>query len=97
MKFKRNGGGADGFGKADDLFDRFALHVQRHQQRGNLRVGALAGEDFGHHRMRLFAGERLTVIGDAMEDVEDHRIQATAETRYVSNRLTSKKQPPIGP
>jgi len=25
---------------------------------------------------------------DAMDGVEDHRVQATAETRYVSNRLT---------
>jgi hypothetical protein len=35
--------------------------------------------------VRLFAGERLTVTGDAMEGVEDHRIQATAETRLLSN------------
>jgi hypothetical protein len=36
----------------------------------------------------LFAGERLAVIGDAMEDVEDHKIQATAETRLLSNRIS---------
>ena len=88
MEFEWNGGGADGFGKSDDFFDRFALHVQGHEQRRNLRVRALAGEDFGHHRVRLFAGERLTVIGDAMEDVEDHKIQATAETRLLSNRIS---------
>jgi hypothetical protein len=88
VKFKRNGGRADGFGKSNDFLYRFALHVQRHQQRRDLRIGALAGEDFGHHRICLFAGERLTMIGDAMEGVEDHRVQATAETRYVSNRLT---------
>ena len=86
VEFERNGGGANGFGKSDDFFDRLALHVQRHQQRGNLRVRALAGEDFGHHRMRLFARERLAVIGDAMEGVEDHKIQATGDTRLFSNR-----------
>jgi len=36
----------------------------------------------------LFAGERLTVNGDAMEDVDDHKIQATAETRLLSNRIS---------
>ncbi len=87
MEFKRNSSGADGFGKADNFFYRFALHVQRHQQRGNLRVGALAGEDLGHYRVRFFAGERLAVNGDAMEGVEDHKFQATAETRHLSNRI----------
>jgi hypothetical protein len=87
VEFEWNRGGADGFGKADDFFDRFALHVQRHQQRRNLRVGALAGENLGHHRARFFAGERLPVRGDSMEDVEDHKLQATADTRYLSNRI----------
>ena len=81
VELEWNGRGADGFGKSDDFFDRFALHVQRHQQRRNLRVGALAGEDFRHHRVRLFARERLTVIGDAMQGVENHKIQATGEIR----------------
>ena len=36
-------GGADRFGKADDLFHRLALHVHRHQQRGDLRVRGFAG------------------------------------------------------
>ena len=88
MEFEWNGSGADGFGKSDDFFDRFALHVQGHEQRRNLRVRALAGEDFGHHRVCLFAGERLAVIGDAMEYVEDHKIQATAETSLLSNRIS---------
>ena len=87
VKVEWNGGGADGFGESDNFFDRFALHVQRHQQRRNLRVGALAGENLGHHRARVFAGERLAVRGDAMECVEDHKLQATADTRYVSNRI----------
>src|SRR5208282_5603586 len=88
MEFEGNGGGADGFGKSDNFFYCFALHVQGHEQRRNLRVGALAGEDFGHHRVCLFAGERLAVNGDAMEDVEDHKIQATAEARLLSNRIS---------
>ena len=92
VEFERNGGGADGFGKSDDFFDRLALHVQRHQQRRNLRVRALAGEDLGHHRVGLFAGERLAVNGDAMEGVEDHKIQATAETRLLSNRFRLPQQ-----
>ena len=86
MEIERDGGGADRFGKSDDFFDRLTLHVQRYQQRRNLRVRALAAEDLGHHRVRLFAGERLTVIGDAMEGVENHKIQATGETRLFSNR-----------
>jgi hypothetical protein len=35
----------------------------------------LTGKDLGHHRVRLSARERLAVIGDAMEDVEDHDVQ----------------------
>src|SRR6202166_1516736 len=35
--------------------------------------------------MRLFARERLTVIGEAMEGVENHKIQAIAEIRLLSN------------
>jgi hypothetical protein len=35
--------------------------------------------------VRLFARKRLSVIGDAMEDVEDHKIQATGEIRLLSN------------
>lgn len=93
MEFERNRGGANGFGKSDNFFDRLALHVQCDQQRRNLRVGALAGENLGHDRVRFFARERLTVIGDAMEGVENHSIQATAEARHLSNRVT-KKQPP---
>src|SRR5208282_5269831 len=92
MEFEGNGGGADGFGKSDNFFDCFALHVQGHEQRRNLRVGALAGEDFGHHRVCLFAGERLTVTGDAMEGVEEHKIQATAETRLLSNRIRCRQR-----
>ena len=41
MKRQRLGRGADGLGEAHNLFDRLALHVQRHQQGGDLRVGAL--------------------------------------------------------
>jgi len=90
VEFQWNGGGADGLGKADDFFDRLALHVQRNQQRRNLRVRALAGEDFGHHRMRLFAGERLTMVGDAMEGVEDHSIKATGGERYLQTGALKK-------
>ncbi len=72
VKVEWNGSGADSFGKANNFFDRLALHVQRNQQRRNLRVRALAAEDLRHHSMRLFARERLSVYGDAMEDVEDH-------------------------
>ena len=75
MKFKRNSSGADGFGESNDFFDRLALHVQRHQQRRNLRVGAVSGKDLGHHRARFFAGERLAMHGDTMQDVEDHDLQ----------------------
>ena len=73
LQVQRIGGGADGFGKTDNFFDGLTLHVQGDQQRRNLRVRALAGEDLGHHRTRLFAGERLVVIGDAVEGVEDHK------------------------
>ena len=50
------------------------------RERGDLRVGALAGEDLGHHGLRASSrDERLAMIGDAMEGVEDHKIQATGE------------------
>src|SRR3984885_12484938 len=71
-EFKRRGGGADGFGESYNFFDGLALHVQRYEQRGNLGVGALAGKHFGHHGAGFFAGERLAVIGDAVERVENH-------------------------
>src|SRR5580704_10323175 len=45
VEFERRGGSANGFGEAYDFFDRFALHVERNQQGGDLRVRALAGED----------------------------------------------------
>ena len=38
--FERRGFGADGFGEADNLLHRLALHVQRNQQGPDLRVGA---------------------------------------------------------
>ena len=70
--FERCGRGADGLCETDDLFDRLALHVQGHEQCGDLGVRAAAGEDFRHDLTRLLAGERLTVVGDAVEGVEDH-------------------------
>ena len=72
VKFKRNGGSANGFGESDNFFDRLTFHVQRHQKRGNLGVRALTGENFRHDGARFFASERLAVIGDAVERVEDH-------------------------
>ncbi len=42
-KVQLGGGLADGFGKADDLFDSFAFHVKADQQRANLGIGAFAG------------------------------------------------------
>jgi len=55
MKVERNGGGADGLGESHDFLDGLAFHVQRHQQRRDLRVRALAGEDLAHDRARFCA------------------------------------------
>ena len=69
---ERRGGGADGFGEADDLFDGLALHAQGNEKRGDLRVGAVAGEHVGHHCAGFVTRQRVAVIGEAMEGVEDH-------------------------
>ena len=71
-KIQRGGRSANRFRESNDLFDGFALHVERDQQRPDLRVGALACEDFRHYTARFFAGERLAMVRDAMEGVEDH-------------------------
>ena len=47
-RIQRRGLGANGLCEADDLFDRFALHVQGDQQGADLRVGGLAAENFRH-------------------------------------------------
>jgi hypothetical protein len=72
VKLKPRGSGANGLGESDDLLDRFALHVQRDQQRRNLRVAALSSENLAHYSMRFRARKRLAVVGEAMERVEDH-------------------------
>ena len=77
---------ADSLGETDNLFYRFAFHVQSHKQGCDLRIGALAGKNLRHDRAGLFPGEGLAMVGDAMEGVENHRIQATGDTRLVSNR-----------
>ena len=69
---KRRGGGADGFGEADYLFDGLALHAQGNEQRRDLRVGAVAGEHVGHYCASFAPRQRVAVIGEAVEGVEDH-------------------------
>jgi hypothetical protein len=56
-QFQWSRGGANGFGKPNYFFDGLALHVQSHQERGNLSVRTLAAQDFGHYRMGFFARE----------------------------------------
>jgi len=63
---------ADGLRETNDLLNRLALHMERDQQGCNLGIGALAGQNLGHYRPRLFAGERLAMISYAMECVDDH-------------------------
>jgi hypothetical protein len=70
--FERDGSFSDRFRKADNLLHRFALHMQRHQERCDLRIRALAGEHLGHNFAGFITREGLTMSGDAMERVEDH-------------------------
>ena len=72
MKFQRRGCCANRLREADNLFHRLALHVQRNQECGDLRVAALSGEDFRHHCPSLGALERLAVVSETMKDVSDH-------------------------
>jgi len=65
-------GGANGFGKADYFLNRLTLHVQGNQQAGDLGVGTAAGEDFFHETRGLGAGERMTLIRDAVDGFGDH-------------------------
>ena len=57
------GGGADRFGEADDLLYRLAFHAERDEQCGDLRVGALAGQDLGHYVARFVA---VRATGDGL-------------------------------
>jgi hypothetical protein len=72
MDWDRSSGCADRFREADEFFDSLALYVQANQQCTNLRVGALAREDFAHHRARLIAREGLAVIHNAVQGFENH-------------------------
>jgi len=65
-------GSAYGFGEANNLFHRLTLHVQGHQQGGNLSITGLAGENLRHHRPRFLAAQIDAMMGDLMESVCDH-------------------------
>ena len=41
-------------------------------QRRDLRVGAVSGKHFRHHFTRFRARQGFTLMGNAMESVEDH-------------------------
>ena len=69
---QRRGSRANGLREADNLLDRFALHMQCDQQRANLGVGGFAAQDFGHDVAGLVASERGVVVGDLVQRVEDH-------------------------
>ena len=65
-------GRADGFREAYDLLDGFALHVQSHQQRADLRIGAFAVQDFRHDGARLVSAKGLAMVRDTLECVQNH-------------------------
>ena len=82
---ERSGCGTNRFRKANNLFHRLALHVQGDQQRRDLRIRRLPGEDFGHYSACLFATERLAMVGEFMQCFRDHRV----ETALVPSRTSS--------
>src|ERR1700686_541881 len=89
---KRGCGSADGFRETNDLFDRFALHVQRDQQRSNLSVCALARQPLRHNHTRLFTRERLAVISNAMERVNNrYRHHRGDQSSIVEARPRAKR------
>jgi hypothetical protein len=53
MRTDGHGATAHDARKADDLVYGFALHSQRREQRGNLRVATLAGHDLIKHGFGL--------------------------------------------
>ena len=87
MEFEGRRGGANGFGEANNLFYGFTLHVKGDEQGRDLGVRALASENFGHNGARLCAGERLPVVREAMENVENHlESQSYLSEEFLSNR-----------
>ena len=60
--------------EADNLLDGLALHPQGQEQRGYLRVRAIAGEHFCHHFARLGTRQRLAAIRNALEGIEEHKL-----------------------
>src|SRR6185436_5999636 len=68
----RSGSIADRFGKANNLFDRLALHVKAHQEGCNLRVRTLTGQHFSHNRAGFGARKALAMIHNAMQSFQDH-------------------------
>src|SRR5262249_55829265 len=74
VSFQDQGSGclAYRFGEADDLLYSFALHVQRDQQRRNLRVGCGARENLSHDLACHLAREGSTVVRDLMQRLNDH-------------------------
>ena len=93
-----SGGGADCFGKTDDLLDRLALHVKANQQGRDLRVGALAGEYFAHDFAGLSVRERLAVVHNSVQRFQDHRrLQAVSELIRRRNCSRSIDHFPLRP
>ena len=60
-------GGAHRVDEAGDLGGGFATGCKRSEQRGELEVAELAGEDLLHERPSVFAGETFAGLHDALE------------------------------
>lgn len=56
--------------RADDLVDGFALHAHPHQERADLRIGALPGHDLAHHRFH-FLGGQIQLTDDPVQGLLD--------------------------
>jgi hypothetical protein len=67
-----------------------ALHPQSNEQRGDLCVSTFTAQDLGHHFTRFGAGQRLILVRQAMQGVDDHR--TCRIVRHASSQARRAKE-----
>src|SRR5262249_29442818 len=75
---------ANCLGETDNLLNRFAFHVKCDQKRADLSIRALTAQHLAHNRARFVTRERLAMIRDSMQDVDDHCPKLTIAMRHAS-------------
>ncbi len=75
MQFERGGRGPDRLGEADNLLHRLALHMERHQQRRNLRIAYTLRLSTSDITARASSRESDWRWLARMQDLGDHRFR----------------------